>query len=264
MDLEAVLIGLVSSGKLKASLLRQFDNLPRDVVEEGVYQGFAQVWEASRKPDAPQLRTREQIEAYLRTTIRRILINARRYYERMVSQDPDFVTLYIDNRRFRQGGGPANRNPNSEAADEPNDAPHERDDVAMEEAENHPGNGTPHPEWTLPPPPDSSPGIEDVLVDEIDGKHLVKVVFQQLDAKYHRIAVQLLNDWEPKEISEAFGHQNPYPMIRWARVKICRVLGDMAAAGNKLAGSLHARGDCIAVLAALRQRPRNSRGAANT
>lgn len=96
-------------------------------------------------------------------------------------------------------------------------------------------------------PPSDLPGIEDELVDEIDGRILRDQLLGALDPKYREVVVLLLAEWSPQELEQAFG-QDGYRLRHWARVKVCRALAALAAAANKLAAEVHARGGCPALL----------------
>ena len=92
--------------------------------------------------------------------------------------------------------------------------------------------------------------LENVLIETIDVRDLVRRILLQLDAKYRHVVILLVAEWTPDELREKFG-RNGYRMRVWARVKVCRIMGKLASAGHELADRMHAQGGCHRILQSL-------------
>jgi DNA-directed RNA polymerase specialized sigma24 family protein len=92
--------------------------------------------------------------------------------------------------------------------------------------------------------------LENVLIETIDVRDLVRHILLQLDVKYRHVVILLLVEWTPDELREKFG-RNGYRIRVWARVKVCRILGKLASAGHDLAQRMHGQGGCERILQSL-------------
>jgi RNA polymerase sigma factor (sigma-70 family) len=100
-------------------------------------------------------------------------------------------------------------------------------------------------------PKEEAEYLENQIIETVDVQDLQQTVLQQLDVRYRHVVVLLLEDWTPDELSEKFG-RNGYRIRVWARVKVCRILGTLAAKGHDLAERLHAQGRCQRILQSLK------------
>jgi RNA polymerase sigma factor (sigma-70 family) len=215
--------------------------LPRAVVADAVQQSFYKILKtyAGRTSD---LQTLEQVERFLHTVIRNTLIDEIRRSDvvKFVELDEDYLELMRSSRGLDE---PEAGEPDTQALE-----PEE------EEAETSPDESeTPETKAAVLTTPllRISTNLEDTLIDEIDSQALIRTVLKQLDPKYREVVVLLLVEWTPKEVSQKFG-QNGYRLIMWARVKMCRILAPLAAAGHEIAQRLHADGGCHRLLQSIR------------
>jgi DNA-directed RNA polymerase specialized sigma24 family protein len=74
-------------------------------------------------------------------------------------------------------------------------------------------------------------------LDETAWKELLRIVFDRLPPRWHEAAEMAMLGASPAEIGEKFGHDG-YVLRRHVRHLICRILGDLAAAGDELARGL--------------------------
>jgi RNA polymerase sigma factor (sigma-70 family) len=100
-------------------------------------------------------------------------------------------------------------------------------------------------------PKEEAEYLENQIIETVDVDNLQRTVLQQLDIRYRHVVVLLLEDWTPDELREKFG-RNGYRIRVWARVKVCRILGTLAAKGHDLAERLHAQGGCQRILQSLK------------
>ena len=100
-----------------------------------------------------------------------------------------------------------------------------------------------------PPPRDGIRNLEDVLVEQIDRDDLMRDILARLPPRYRDVVIHLMGEWSPQELAGMFGG-NGYRLRHWARVLVCRALGELAAGGHALAMSLHAGAGCAQLVAA--------------
>jgi DNA-directed RNA polymerase specialized sigma24 family protein len=73
--------------------------------------------------------------------------------------------------------------------------------------------------------------------DAVAWKELFHVVFDRLPPKWHEVATMAMVGASPEEIEKTF-EQDGYMLRRHARNLICRILGELADAGDELARGL--------------------------
>jgi DNA-directed RNA polymerase specialized sigma24 family protein len=217
--------------RLIAVSAKRFHELPRETIREGIQQSFYKVlryYAGSAK--CP--RTLEEAERLLHTVLRNTLIDEWRKTDGLVfiTLDDDYLVL---ERAEEQAGGLDDREGDAAAGDE------NRREVAEMDARlgRSPDQGAMGRREML----------ETTLVEEIDTRNLIVRILSDLDPKYRRICVQLLQEWSPGEIGEEF-RQNGYRLRVWARVKICKILGKLVELGHELAERLRVEGGCAAIL----------------
>ena len=177
-------------------------------------------------------------EALLHQVIRNELITILRRSDvvKMVELDEDFLALGSGGRRTTDdddGGGLGRAEPDH------------TDDADREEESG--GSGRRYASGGRQTADEAANHLENMMLETIDARELVRALLKEFDAKYRHVVVLLLAEWEPNELREKFG-QNAYRMRAWARVKVCRILARFAAAGNDQAERLHARGGCHRIL----------------
>lgn len=217
--------------------------LPREVVTDAVQQSFYKVLKfyAGKASD---LQTQEQVERFLHTVIRNTLIDEirRAGVMKFVEFDEDYVAL--------QGGSPRRVDDDGDAGEPETtglelsreESGTQSDQDAMARAKS---------QTVTSSPLEDARNLEDTMADTIDARTLIKRLLLQLDPKYRDVVVLLLVEWTPDEIRQKFG-QNGYRMRVWARVKICRILANLASVGHELAERLHAQGGCHRILQSIR------------
>ena len=80
---------------------------------------------------------------------------------------------------------------------------------------------------------------------EVAVKSLLRKVLERLDPKWRELIAMMAGEMTPQEIARAFDLKQTgqaYVLRRWARAKLCKILGEFAAEGDELAAVLHARG----------------------
>jgi len=214
--------------------------LPREVVADAVQQSFYKVLKFHAGKSSA-LQTLEQAERFLHTVIRNTLIDEirRSGVIRFVELDTDFVAAPGSSEQIaplRAAGGSG-----AEASEHDHGEPQP---VTDEDDATAGGGGR---KMTLERPA----ALEDEMLEALDSKTLMKEILLQLDPKYRHVVVLLLAEWTPDEMQKKFG-QNGYRMRVWARVKICRILANLAVAGHDLAERLHGQGGCHRILQSIR------------
>jgi hypothetical protein len=212
-----------------AMYLGRFRNLPRDTVREAVQEGFyRELRTYPGRPDCPA--TMEEAEKLLHTIVGNVLKDDWRRLRLSIERDADYQAVKREAEAIDEDEAAARR---EQARRKPVEGPARRapGPTAMEQKE----------------------ALENALVDKIDGDNLTAKVLDGLDRRYSRICVLLLHDWTPTEIGEAFGRgrdprREGLVMRRWARVKVCRILGELARRGDEIAARVHERGECVRLL----------------
>jgi DNA-directed RNA polymerase specialized sigma24 family protein len=217
--------------KLTATFVKRFHELPRETIRESIQQSFYKVlryYAGSAK--CP--RTLEEAERVLHTVLRNTLIDEWRKTDGLtfIKLDDDYLVL---ERAVAQAGG----------LDEDEGDAAVGDDGRREDAEMDARLGRSPDQGAI----GRREMLETTLVEEIDTRNLIERILSDLDPKYGRICVQLLQDWSPGEIGGEF-RQNGYRLRVWARVKICKILGKLAELGHELAERLQVEGGCAAIL----------------
>ncbi|MGE0425081.1 MAG: hypothetical protein AB7O88_22670 [Reyranellaceae bacterium] len=225
--------------RLQSQYARRY-RLPREVVADAVQQSFYKVLKFhAGKASAPQ--TLEQAERFLHTVIRNTLIDDIRHSGviRFVELDADF---------FAAPGSAGQTAPvRATAGPEAEISGHDQPEPLLQTEEDDATIGAGGRNIKRAGPP----ALEDDMVEAIDSKTLMKEILLQLDPKYRHVVVLLLAEWTPDEMHQKFG-QNGYRMRVWARVKICRILASLSAAGHELAERLHHQGGCHRILQSIR------------
>lgn len=182
-------------------------------------------------------KTVNQPEALLHQVIRNELITVIRRSDvvKMVELDEDYLAL---------GSGGRRSTDDDDGEDFERAEPDHTDDA---ERGGEAGSGRRYAGSGRPTADEAANHLENTMIETLDARDLVRALLKEFDAKYRHVVVLLLAEWEPNELREKFG-QNAYRMRAWARVKVCRILGKFAAAGNDQAERLHARGGCPRIL----------------
>ena len=241
-SLDGLLAKLAEKSSLER-LLAQYTRryrLPREVVADAVQQSFYKVLKF-HAGKASELQTLEQAERFLHTVIRNTLIDdiRRSGVIRFVELDTDFVAAPGSSGHIAPVRATAGPEAEVSGHDQPEPPPQtEEDDATI-------GAGGRNIKRAGPP------ALEDDMVEAIDSKTLMKEILLRLNPKYRHVVVLLLAEWTPDEMHQKFG-QNGYRMRVWARVKICRILASLAAAGHELAERLHGQGGCHRILQSIR------------
>ncbi|HUN41587.1 MAG TPA: hypothetical protein VMU81_14975 [Acetobacteraceae bacterium] len=224
--------------RLEALYIRRYDNLPPATVAECVQHSFYKMLKSyAGTPQSP--RTLEAAERLLHTVIRNTLIDEVRRAGLMsfVELDDDYLALVGAQARIWVDGGPDNPAAARTRWQDETKAT-EADEAA---AKDRRARRFPRPSS------DDSQTLENILVEEIDTRNLIKRLFEQLDPKYRTVVMLLIEEWSPDELRSVFG-QNGYKLRVWARVKVCRILASLAELGHELAERLHTHGGCFAML----------------
>jgi RNA polymerase sigma factor (sigma-70 family) len=225
--------------KLLAQYTRRY-RLPREVVADAVQQSFYKVLKFHAGKTS-ELQTLEQAERFLHTVIRNTLIDDIRRTDviRFVELDEDYVAVLGSSRRV-----PATKDAASSEAEVPEP---DQSGVSAQAEEDDAAIGIGGRNIKRKGPPD----LEDNMVEAIDTRTLMREILLRLDPKYRHVVALLLAEWTPDEMHQKFG-QNGYRMRVWARVKICRILANLAAVGHELAERLHGQGGCHRILQSIR------------
>lgn len=240
-NLDRLLVKLAEKPSLER-LLMQYTRryrLPREVVADAVQQSFYKVLKFHAGKSS-ELQTLEQAERFLHTVIRNTLIDDIRRSDviRFVELDTDFVAAPGSSGHVVPVKAAAGAEEEASGHDQPEPSSAEEDDEATVGSGRNIKRAGP-------------PGLEDEMLEALDSKTLMKEILLQLDPKYRHVVVLLLAEWTPDEMHQKFG-QNGYRMRVWARVKICRILANLAAVGHELAERLHGQGGCHRILQSLR------------
>lgn len=241
-SLDGLLARLAEKSSLER-LLAQYTRryrLPREVVADAVQQSFYKVLKFHAGKSS-ELQTLEQAERFLHTVIRNTLIDdiRRSGVIRFVELDTDFVAAPGSSGHVAPVRTVAGPEEEASGQGQPEPQP------SVEEDDEATGGGGRNVKRAGPP------GLEDEMLEALDSKILMKEILLQLDPKYRHVVVLLLAEWTPDEMHQKFG-QNGYRMRVWARVKICRILANLAAVGHELAERLHGQGGCHRILKSLR------------
>ncbi|MGE0577048.1 hypothetical protein [Reyranella sp.] len=183
-------------------------------------------------------------EALLHQVIRNELITVLRRSDvvKMVELDEDFLAMGSSGaaRRTSDDDDGGVEGSGSFERDEPDHTDDAESDGGSVGGRRHAGGGRPTAD-------EAANHLENMMIETLDARQLVRALLKEFDDKYRHVVVLLLAEWEPNELREKFG-QNAYRMRAWARVKVCRILARFAAAGNDQAERLHARGGCHRIL----------------
>jgi DNA-directed RNA polymerase specialized sigma24 family protein len=221
------------------SLYSRRYRLPPAEVADAVQTAFYKTLKtyAGKTVNAPEALLHQVIRNELITVLRRSGV------VQMVELDEDFLALGSGNASRRTTDG--DDDGGGLARDEPDHTDDDGRDGA--ETDDGSGGGRRHAGGGRPTGHGAANHLEDMMVETIDARELVRALLKEFDDKYRHVVVLLLAEWEPNELREKFG-QNAYRMRAWARVKVCRILARFAAAGNDQAERLHARGGCHRIL----------------
>jgi RNA polymerase sigma factor (sigma-70 family) len=229
----APLADLESLRRLKATYVRRFDNLPPEVVADCIQDAIENLLKFCRRNGA-KIRDPGAAQAMLQTTIRRRLIDALRRSDiiEFVTYDDDYVAL--GTRRH---------------ADDDGDHETEQEQVVL------PGDTDESKRKTtnrkLPPSRSDDEGIENAVVEALDLDHLMEQVLRRLDPRAQRMVVLLIQELTRAEIAKVFGKKRIDRTVDWARVKVCRIFGQLAKDGNDLAEQMFIGAKCPALLASV-------------
>ncbi|MBV8189087.1 MAG: sigma-70 family RNA polymerase sigma factor [Alphaproteobacteria bacterium] len=211
--------------------------LPPEDVADAINTAFLKILEtyAGKPVGSPEALFHRAINNELLTLLRRSAVM------RFVELDEDYGVIMSSKARIAD----------DDSADEPErvlvwsdeERSKEAHDLASRRAARQPNVGR--------TPQEIAEHLENVLIESIDTQDLEKEVLKQLDARYGHVVVLLLQDWTPDELHEGLGGDG-YRIRHWARVKVCRILGKLAAAGHDLAERLHAQGGCSRLLRSLK------------
>lgn len=223
------------------SLYSRRYRLPPAEVADAVQTAFYKTLKtyAGKTVNAPEALLHQVIRNELITVIRRSAV------VKMVELDEDFLALGSGSagRRTRDDDDGSVDGGSSLERDEPDDT----DDAPRDDGS---GGGRRHAGGGRPTADAAANHLENMMIEALDARQLVRALLKEFDDKYRHVVVLLLAEWEPNELREKFG-QNAYRMRAWARVKVCRILAKFAAAGNDQAERLHARGGCHRILQAI-------------
>lgn len=213
------------------SLYSRRYRLPPAEVADAVQTAFYKTLKtyAGKTVNAPEALLHQVIRNELITVIRRSDV------VKMVELDEDFLALGSGGRRTSDDDD--GENLDRAEPDHTDDAERDRES----------GSGRRYASGGRPSADEAANHLENMMIETLDARDLVRALLKEFDAKYRHVVVLLLAEWEPNELREKFG-QNAYRMRAWARVKVCRILGKFAAAGNDQAERLHARGGCHRIL----------------
>jgi len=216
-------------GRIAAKQLAQFRNLPRAVVLEGVQEGFYRILRAyAARPDCPL--TLIEAEKLLHIVVMNVLRDAWNKIQASIYDDPDYRAVRQEAQAISQDTAAA------------------RAEFAGEGALSSRQTRRPRPSFM-----EKAAMLEDALIDKIDGDRFISEIMSRLDEKYRRVCILLLDDMTPTEMGAKVGHgqdaqQEGLVLRRWARVKICRILAEMARRGHEMAARVREAGKCESLL----------------
>ncbi len=85
------------------------------------------------------------------------------------------------------------------------------------------------------------PDLDHPVEDEFATRELLLRLVAGLDRHWAAVLEMMCDDFSPAEIGLALGGKNGHVLVRQARVHICRILGDIAAGGDRAAAWIGSR-----------------------